>query len=86
MPHAVRNEAVSPRSRAPALERNALEAPASSKNPRRQEPQEQRVPRLEPRNKGNDRLEACPTLSSCLLLRRDPIAARYAARVPCSPM
>jgi len=49
--HAVRNEAVNPRSRAPALERNALEAPASSENPGRQEPPEQRVPRLEPRNK-----------------------------------
>ena|GEM_PF-824314 len=49
--HAARNEAVNPRSSAPALERNALEAPASSENPGRQEPPEQRVPRLEPRNK-----------------------------------
>ena len=51
MLHAVRNEAVNPHSRASALERNALEAPASSENPGRQEPPEQRVPRLEPRNK-----------------------------------
>jgi len=51
MLHAVRNEAVDPRSRAPALERNALEAPASCENPGRLEPPEQRVPRLEPRNK-----------------------------------
>ena len=49
--HAVRNEAVNPRSRAPALERTALEAPAFSANHGRQEPPEQRVPRLEPRNK-----------------------------------
>ena len=47
----MKNEAVNPRSRAPALERNALEAPASSEDPGRQEPPEQRVPRLEPRNK-----------------------------------
>ena len=49
--HSVRNEAVNPRSWAPALERNALEAPASSENPGRQEPPGQRVPRQEPRNK-----------------------------------
>ncbi len=49
--HAVRNEAVNPRSRAPALERNALEAPASCENPGRLEPPKQRVPRQEPRNK-----------------------------------
>jgi len=40
-----------PRFRALAVERNGLEAPASSGNPGRQEPPEQRVPRLEPRNK-----------------------------------
>gem|GEM_PF-3457110 len=49
--HAVRNEAVNSRSRAPALERTALEAPASSDKLARQEPREQCVPRLEPRNK-----------------------------------
>ena len=49
--HAVRNDAFNPRSKAPALERNALEAPASDENPGRQEPLEQRVPRQEPRNK-----------------------------------
>ena len=48
---AARNETVNPRSRAPVLERNVLEAPASSENPGRQEPPEQRVPRREPRNK-----------------------------------
>jgi len=40
-----------PRSGAPALERTALEAPASCDNLARQEPREQRVPRQEPRNK-----------------------------------
>ncbi|HQZ63906.1 MAG TPA: hypothetical protein PLY87_02465, partial [Planctomycetaceae bacterium] len=49
--HTVKNDAVNPRSRAPALERNALEAPASSENLGRQEPPEQRIPRLELRNK-----------------------------------
>jgi len=49
--HAVRNEAVNSRSRAPALERTALEAPASSDSLSRQEPREQCVPRQEPRNK-----------------------------------
>ncbi|HRA86707.1 MAG TPA: hypothetical protein PK992_01515 [Planctomycetaceae bacterium] len=53
---------MNPRSRAPALERNALEAPASSENPGRQEPPEQRVPRLEPRNKdiNSDRVKYKP--------------------------
>jgi len=49
--HAVWNEAVHSRSRAPALERTALEAPASGDNLARQEPREQCVPRQEPRNK-----------------------------------
>jgi len=50
MLHAAWNEAVHSRSRAPALERTALEAPASSDNLARQEPREQCVPKLEPRN------------------------------------
>ena len=45
------SEAVNSRSRAPALERTALEAPASSDNLARQEPRKQCVPRQEPRNK-----------------------------------
>jgi len=49
--HAAWNEAVNSRSRAPALERTALEAPASSDKLARQEPREQCVPRQEPRNK-----------------------------------
>ena len=40
------------RSGAPALERNALEAPASTDTLGRPEPPRQCVPRLEPRNKG----------------------------------
>jgi len=50
--HATQSDAVIPRSGAPALERTALEAPASTKYFGRQEPAEQCVPRLEPRNKG----------------------------------
>jgi len=38
MLHAAWNKAVNSRSRAPALERTALEAPASSDKPARQEP------------------------------------------------
>ena len=53
--HAAWNEAVNSRSRAPALERAALEAPASSDNLARQEPREQCVPRLEPRHKDINR-------------------------------
>jgi len=49
--HTAWNEAVNSRSRAPALERTALEAPASSDKLARQEPREQCVPRQEPRNK-----------------------------------
>ncbi len=51
------------RSRAPALERNAPEAPASTPLPRRQEPPEQSVPRLEPRNK-DTALQREPTNST----------------------
>jgi len=49
--HAGWNEAVNSRSRAPALERTALEALASSDKLARQEPRERCVPRQEPRNK-----------------------------------
>jgi len=49
--HAAWNEAVNSRSKAPALERTALEAPASNDKLARQEPREQCVPRQEPRNK-----------------------------------
>jgi len=51
MLHAVRDKAVNPRSKAPEMERNALEARASRDCRWRLEPPGQRVPRLEPRNK-----------------------------------
>jgi len=51
MLHAAWNEAINARSRAPALERTALEAPASSDKLAKQEPRGQCVPRQEPRNK-----------------------------------
>ena len=51
MRHVVENDAASPRSWAPALERTALEAPASTDPLGRQKPPVQCVPRLEPRNK-----------------------------------
>ena len=49
--YAAWNGAVNSRSRAPALERTALEASASADNLARQEPRGQCVPRQEPRNK-----------------------------------
>ena|GEM_PF-179470 len=49
--YAVRNDAANSRSGAPALERDAPEAPASLCVSGRQEPPRQCVPRLEPRNK-----------------------------------
>jgi len=64
--HAVGNEAVSPRSGAPALERTALEAPASCETLGRQESLEHCVPRLEPRNKqiNSDRVNDKSTLAT----------------------
>ncbi len=75
---------VSPRSGAPALERNALEAPASRDTHARQELPELRVPRPEPRNKNikrdpvHNRLEVAELVAN----PRNPLTARvYVNRV-----
>ena len=74
----------SSRSGAPALERTALEAPASSESPGRLEPPGQSVPRLEPRNNDisnaatHNRLELADLVAS----PRNPLTARvYVNRV-----